>query len=175
MIGKGMFSDMPAMPEQATLLEASRRSYGLPRSCENSLEATPNIECPCGKCVRLPKFNVWKQITVMDPNKFTQKTHEAIRAASELAQDNGHAQISPVHLAIALFEDPEGLGKQAVLREGNDETLRSILRVLKKKLVRQPSVEPPPERVFILLLQYLVMSASLTDGLIPRRAYKGVA
>ena len=96
----------------------------------------------------------------MDPNKFTQKTHEAIRAASELAQDNGHAQISPVHLAIALFEDPEGLAKQAVLREGNDETLRSILRVLKKKLVRQPSVDPPPERVSILVLKSLVVSAS---------------
>ena len=83
----------------------------------------------------------------MDPNKFTRKTQEAIQNAAELAQDNSHAQISPVHLAIFLFEDPEGLAKQAVLREGNDETLRSILRVLKKKLVRQPSVDPPPERV----------------------------
>ena len=106
--------------------------------------------------------DVCTQIAIMDPNKFTQKTHEAIRAASELAQDNGHAQISPVHLAIALFEDPEGLAKQAVLREGNDETLRSILRVLKKKVVRQPSVEPAPERVIILTRQDLVVSASLT-------------
>lgn len=101
----------------------------------------------------------------MDPKKFTQKTHEAIRAASELAQDNGHAQISPVHLAIALFEDPEGLAKQAVLREGNDETLRSILRVLKKMLVRQPSVDPPPERVSILMPQNLVVFGSSPPAL----------
>ena len=96
------------------------------------------------------------EFAVMDPNKFTRKTQEAIQNAAELAQDNSHAQISPVHIAIVLFEDPEGLAKQAVLREGSDETLRSILRVLKKKLVRLPSVDPPPERVrnrmlFVLL------------------------
>ena len=83
----------------------------------------------------------------MDPNKFTQKTQEAIKSAAELAQDNSNAQISPVHLAIALFEDPEGLAKQAVMREGSDEALRSILRVLRKKLVRLPAVDPPPEQV----------------------------
>ena len=83
----------------------------------------------------------------MDPNKFTQKTQEAIKNAAELAQDNSNAQISPVHLAISLFEDPEGLAKQAVMREGSDETLRSILRVLRKKLVRLPAVDPPPEQV----------------------------
>ena len=83
----------------------------------------------------------------MDPKKFTQKTQEAIKNAAELAQDNSNAQISPVHLAISLFEDPEGLAKQAVMREGSDETLRSILRVLRKKLVRLPAVDPPPEQV----------------------------
>ena len=83
----------------------------------------------------------------MDPNKFTQKTQEAIKNAAELAQDNSNAQVSPVHLAISLFEDPEGLAKQAVMREGSDETLRSILRVLRKKLVRLPAVDPPPEQV----------------------------
>ena len=43
-----------------------------------------------------------------------------------------------------LFEDPEGLAKQAVMREGSDETLRSILRVLRKKLVRLPSGRSSP-------------------------------
>lgn len=93
----------------------------------------------------------------MDPNKFTQKTHEAIKKAAELAQDNGNAQISPVHMAIVLFEDPEGLAKQAVLREGSNETLRSILRVLKKMLVRLPAIDPPPEQVCNLLLLLLLL------------------
>lgn len=61
-----------------------------------------------------------------------------------------------MHIAIKLFEDPEGIARQAVLRNSNEETLRSILRVLKKKLVRLPSVDPPPDQVsqqhFILLL-----------------------
>jgi ATP-dependent Clp protease ATP-binding subunit ClpB len=83
----------------------------------------------------------------MDPNKFTQKTLEALQKAQELAQDNSHQQVTPVHAAITLFEDPEGLAKQAVLRHSNDETLRSILRVLKKRLVRLPSVDPPPDQV----------------------------
>lgn len=83
----------------------------------------------------------------MDPNKFTQKTLEALQKAQELAQDNSHQQVTPVHAAVALFEDPEGLAKQAVLRNSNEETLRSILRVLKKKLVRLPSVDPSPDQV----------------------------
>ncbi len=83
----------------------------------------------------------------MDPSKFTQKTIEALNSAQELAQENSHQQVTPVHIAIKLFEDPEGIARQAILRNSNEETLRSILRVLKKKLVRLPSVDPPPDQV----------------------------
>jgi ATP-dependent Clp protease ATP-binding subunit ClpB len=48
----------------------------------------------------------------MDPNKLTAKASEAISAAAELATEAGNPQLTPVHLAVALFEDPEGLGKQ---------------------------------------------------------------
>ena len=51
---------------------------------------------------------------VVDPSKWTQKSVEAFQAAQELAQDSNHAQITPIHLAVVLFEDPEGLAKQAV-------------------------------------------------------------
>ena len=83
----------------------------------------------------------------MDPSKFTQKTIETLNNAQELAQENAHQQVTPVHAAIKLFEDPEGIAKQAILRNSNEETLRSILRVLNKKLVRLPSVDPPPDQV----------------------------
>jgi ATP-dependent Clp protease ATP-binding subunit ClpB len=48
----------------------------------------------------------------MDPNKLTAKASEAISAAAELATEAGNPQLTPVHLAVALFEDPNGLGKQ---------------------------------------------------------------
>jgi ATP-dependent Clp protease ATP-binding subunit ClpB len=83
----------------------------------------------------------------MDPNKFTAKTIECLNKAQELAQDNSHQLLSPIHAAIVLFEDPEGIAKQAVLRNASEETLRSILRLLKKKLVKLPAIDPPPDQV----------------------------
>ncbi|KAK9916599.1 hypothetical protein WJX75_004717 [Coccomyxa subellipsoidea] len=82
----------------------------------------------------------------MDPSKFTQKTIETLNNAQELAQENSHQQVTPIHVAIKLLEDPEGIAKQAILRNSNEETLRSILRVLNKKLVRLPSIDPPPDQ-----------------------------
>ena len=82
----------------------------------------------------------------MDPNRWTKKTIEALNAAQQLAQEHSHQQITPTHVAIVLFEDEEGISKQAVLRAANVETLRSILRVLKKQVVRLPSVDPPPDQ-----------------------------
>ena len=48
---------------------------------------------------------------------------------------SGHPQ-----LAVAPLEDSEGLAKQAVLRTSNEQTYLSLLRVLKKRLIRLPSV-----------------------------------
>ncbi|KAK9793452.1 hypothetical protein WJX73_009135 [Symbiochloris irregularis] len=82
----------------------------------------------------------------MDPNRWTQKTVAAINAAQQLAQEHSHQQIQPTHLAVVLFEDEEGIAKRAILRLGNEETLRSVLRVLKKQLVRLPSIDPAPDQ-----------------------------
>lgn len=59
----------------------------------------------------------------MDQN-VTQKAAEAINQAGSLALENSHQQLTPIHLAIVLLEDPEGLAQQAVLKHGNEETLR---------------------------------------------------
>lgn len=72
----------------------------------------------------------------MDPNKVTQKVAEVVNAARDMALENNHQQLAPIHLAVALFEDPEGIAKQAVLKVGNEDAYRSVLRVLKKALVR---------------------------------------
>lgn len=50
--------------------------------------------------------------------KFTQKVEQYLATAAELAQESSHQQLSPVHLAIAMFEDPEGIGKQSAVKAG---------------------------------------------------------
>ena len=84
----------------------------------------------------------------MDGSKFTQKTAEALSRAQELATEHSHQQLTPLHVAITLFEDPEGLAKTAIGKIASDETWRSALRVLKRKLVRLPSVSGAGEEVF---------------------------
>ena len=86
--------------------------------------------------------------SLMDGQKFTQKTAQALSAAQELATENSHQQLTPLHVAVTLFEDPEGLAKTAVGKVGSDETWRSIVRVLKRRLVKLPSISPAPDDVF---------------------------
>lgn len=45
---------------------------------------------------------------MIDPKKLTGKSSQAIQAAASQAQEMRHSQFSPVHLAVALFEDPAG-------------------------------------------------------------------
>jgi ATP-dependent Clp protease ATP-binding subunit ClpB len=79
--------------------------------------------------------------------KFTQKVEAYLSAAAEMAQENSHQQLSPVHLAIAIFEDPEGVGKQAAVKAAGEDTWKSLLRTLRKRLVRIPVVDPAPDQV----------------------------
>ena len=80
----------------------------------------------------------------MNQQNWTQKVRQSIQQAIETAREAGHPQLTALHLAVALLEDPEGLAKQAVLRASNEQTYLSLLRVLKKRLVRLPSVSPLP-------------------------------
>lgn len=80
----------------------------------------------------------------INPKQWTQKVQEAFGMALQIARENGHAQIYPLHLALALLEEDNSLGKQAVLRSVGEDGYLSLLRVLKKRLVRLPSVQPPP-------------------------------
>lgn len=81
----------------------------------------------------------------MDPNKWTIKTQQAVQAAAELAQEAGNPEIHPVLLAVALFDDEDGVAKQVVLKVANTETYRSILRVLRRRMATLPTQDPPPE------------------------------
>eukprot|EP00955_Chlamydomonas_euryale_P106386 365702-Chlamydomonas_euryale.AAC.16 len=45
---------------------------------------------------------------MLDPKKLTAKTAETINAAVELAKEEQQQQLSPLHLAVALYDDPNG-------------------------------------------------------------------
>lgn len=84
----------------------------------------------------------------MDPGKFTHKTNEALATAHELTVGAGHAQITPLHLAVALISDPSGILRQAVANAGDGEnTAQAAERVFNKVLKKLPSQSPPPDEV----------------------------
>lgn len=79
----------------------------------------------------------------MDPRSFTQKVTETLNAAHELASESSHQQLTPTHVAIVLFDDPEGVARAAIAKQagpGANGALNSVLRVLRKQLVRLPAV-----------------------------------
>lgn len=64
----------------------------------------------------------------LDPQKLTQKTIEALNAASRLAQEEQHVQVTPVHLASTLFDDAQGIGHTAAVRVAGEDGWKGICR-----------------------------------------------
>ncbi|MDX1687082.1 MAG: ATP-dependent chaperone ClpB [Candidatus Promineifilaceae bacterium] len=54
----------------------------------------------------------------MNLNKYTQKAQEAVLAAQQMAEEQNHSQIEPVHLLAALLQQSEGVVPQIVNRIG---------------------------------------------------------
>ncbi|KAL6800602.1 P-loop containing nucleoside triphosphate hydrolase protein [Trichoderma sp. SZMC 28013] len=91
---------------------------------------------------------------------FTDRAQKAIEDAMSMAEQYGHSQLLPVHLAVSLLEPPIDQSKdqqngppqttitlfrQAIERAHGDPQL--LDRALKKVLVRLPSQDPPPDQV----------------------------
>lgn len=83
----------------------------------------------------------------MDPRKITERVQTALSTAVTLAQDSAHAQLTPTHLAIALFEDDAGIARSATLKIGAEDGWHSIKRILRRRLDKLPRVTPPPDEV----------------------------
>jgi ATP-dependent Clp protease ATP-binding subunit ClpA len=92
--------------------------------------------------------------------EFTDRAQKAIEDAMSMAEQYGHSQLLPVHLAVSLLEPPIDQSKdqqngpqqatitlfrQAIERAHGDPQL--LDRALKKILVRLPSQDPPPDQV----------------------------
>ncbi|KAL1823530.1 chaperone protein ClpB1 [Daucus carota subsp. sativus] len=84
----------------------------------------------------------------MDPGKFTHKTNEALSGAHELAMNAGHVQFTPLHIAVSLISDPNGIFRQAVANAGgSEEAANSVERVLNQALKKIPSQSPAPDQI----------------------------
>jgi len=79
-----------------------------------------------------------------NPDTFTDKTNATILKAHSLAQTNGNPELYPVHVALAIFDDEDGLAKNICTKAGVDPSV--VERGLRRLLQRVPSQTPvPPE------------------------------
>ncbi|KAG9153214.1 hypothetical protein Leryth_021241 [Lithospermum erythrorhizon] len=84
----------------------------------------------------------------MNPDKFTHKTNEALAGAHELAMNAGHVQFTPLHIAVSLISDPNGIFRQAIVNAGgSDEAANSVDRVMNQAMKKLPSQTPAPDEI----------------------------
>jgi ATP-dependent Clp protease ATP-binding subunit ClpB len=77
----------------------------------------------------------------MDPNRFTEKTQEALQAAQSLAVRNGHQQVDVEHLLRALLSQESGLAGAILARAGASTDF--LAKKLDEELDRLPKVTGP--------------------------------
>lgn len=82
---------------------------------------------------------------VLSPETFTDKTNQVLLAAQTLAGENNHIQLLPLHVAVTIFSEPNGLGQQIASKAGADA--QQITRNLQRLLVRLPQQSPPPTEI----------------------------
>ncbi|CAL5327056.1 unnamed protein product [Camellia sinensis] len=84
----------------------------------------------------------------MNPIEFTQTTNEAIVEAHDLALFAGHVQFTPVHVAVALISDHNGIFRQAILNaSGSEEAPNLVKRIFNQAMEKFPSQNPPPDTI----------------------------
>ncbi len=74
----------------------------------------------------------------MRTDRFTQRATEAIVAAQQLAESEGHAQLEVAHLLLVLAEQPDGVVPAALARIGVETA--SVAAALRADLARLPKV-----------------------------------
>jgi ATP-dependent Clp protease ATP-binding subunit ClpB len=75
---------------------------------------------------------------MIDPNKLTEKSQEALIAAQQRARDLGHAQLDVEHLAAALVDQPGGIVSSVLTALGVQPA--QLSSALATELERQPKL-----------------------------------
>ena len=73
----------------------------------------------------------------MNINKYTEKAQEAILAAQQLADREGHPEITPEHVLLTLVEQPGGIVPE-ILRKMNIDPA-TVASAVRAELGRNPS------------------------------------
>ena len=82
-----------------------------------------------------------------NPKEWTTATTEIVAGAQKLAKDNSHTQIAPIHVAVALFEKPDGLGKR--IAEKCQADPKMVEKALQRLMNKQSQQRPPPDEIGI--------------------------
>ncbi len=77
-----------------------------------------------------------------NPNSLTEKAASIINSAVQITQENGHSQIFPAHVCMALLEDEDKLTGNVLEKAGANIT--NVKQEVKKLLSKLPSQSPPP-------------------------------
>jgi len=95
-------------------------------------------------------------------DKLTIKAQEALGRSQKLAGDNGHQQIEPVHLLLALLDEPEGLGRTLLRKIGADADL--LAGRAQESLARLPKVSGAGQLFYSRATGDLLEAASREAG-----------
>ncbi|MDR2460505.1 MAG: ATP-dependent chaperone ClpB [Deltaproteobacteria bacterium] len=74
-------------------------------------------------------------------DKFTIKSQEALAEAQNIAEKRHHQEILPIHLAMSLIQQPDGLMKPIISKAGVPASL--ILKDLESELNKLPQITGP--------------------------------
>ncbi len=77
----------------------------------------------------------------MDPNRFTQKTQQALQDAQRVAVERGHQAVDVEHLLLALCAQSDGLVPRLLAKL--DRPADVVVRELQRELDKRPSVSGP--------------------------------
>ncbi|WP_405018699.1 ATP-dependent chaperone ClpB [Kitasatospora sp. NBC_00070] len=75
----------------------------------------------------------------MDASKFTSKTQDALSAAIRQASAAGNPDVKPVHILLALLEQPEGIARPLLEAVGAD--VPAVLAAARRQLGTLPSAQ----------------------------------
>jgi ATP-dependent Clp protease ATP-binding subunit ClpB len=92
-----------------------------------------------------PQEEQEERAAMVNPSEFTDKTNDCVQAAQSLAEEYGHAQLTPLHVTQALFEDQQHHARN--LAEKSSADADGILVAVKAALKKLPVQTPAPDSV----------------------------
>ena len=109
------------------------------------IKVNENISCFPGSCPPIGRI-----VIIVDAQKLTQKSLEAVKNAQSMAIEYNNMQIENLHLAYALLSDSDGLIPQLVKKMNIEPA--ALLQAVKSGIEKLPKVTGPgrePDKVYV--------------------------